>query len=103
MDGSQSYLSHRLPTTPVQRVTVVPLCVLRCVLTSLCVVVPSGTRLRFHRGSNVEWQDADDLRDSDDDSDDESMMVCTSLKVRTCKHTHTHARTHASTHSLINT
>ncbi|KAG7262589.1 hypothetical protein CRUP_036908 [Coryphaenoides rupestris] len=39
-----------------------------------------GTRLRFHRGANVEWQDADDLRDSDDDSDDESMMVCTSLK-----------------------
>lgn len=39
-----------------------------------------GTRLRFHRGHNVEWQDAGDLRDSDDDSDDDSMMVCTSLK-----------------------
>lgn len=39
-----------------------------------------GTRLRFHRGPNVEWQDADELGDSDDDSDDESMMPSTSLK-----------------------
>uniref|UniRef100_A0A3Q3WFK6 HMG box-containing protein 1 n=1 Tax=Mola mola TaxID=94237 RepID=A0A3Q3WFK6_MOLML len=29
------------------------------------------TRLRFHRGPNVEWQEADELGDSDDDSDDE--------------------------------
>uniref|UniRef100_A0A665UNQ2 HMG box-containing protein 1 n=1 Tax=Echeneis naucrates TaxID=173247 RepID=A0A665UNQ2_ECHNA len=33
-----------------------------------------GTRLRFHRGPNVEWQEADELRDSDDDSDEESMI-----------------------------
>ncbi|XP_071753627.1 HMG box-containing protein 1 [Centroberyx gerrardi] len=39
-----------------------------------------GTRLRFHRGPNVEWQDADDLRDSDDDSDDETMMPSSSHK-----------------------
>ncbi|XP_062418943.1 HMG box-containing protein 1 isoform X3 [Pungitius pungitius] len=41
-----------------------------------------GTRLRFHRGPNVEWQDADELGYSDDDSDDESMMpASSSLKV----------------------
>ncbi|XP_077373788.1 HMG box-containing protein 1 [Festucalex cinctus] len=33
-----------------------------------------GTRLRFHRGPNVEWQEADELGDSDDDSDDDGMM-----------------------------
>ncbi|XP_061780563.1 HMG box-containing protein 1 [Nerophis lumbriciformis] len=33
-----------------------------------------GTRLRFHRGPNVEWQEADELRDSDEDSEEESMM-----------------------------
>uniref|UniRef100_A0A8C5EGP0 HMG-box transcription factor 1 n=1 Tax=Gouania willdenowi TaxID=441366 RepID=A0A8C5EGP0_GOUWI len=37
-----------------------------------------GTRVRFHRGSNVEWQEADELGDSDDDSDDESMLPSTS-------------------------
>ncbi|XP_034734778.1 HMG box-containing protein 1 isoform X1 [Etheostoma cragini] len=42
-----------------------------------------GTRLRFHRGPNVEWQEADELRDSDDDSDDETMMPSSSsFKVR---------------------
>lgn len=42
----------------------------------------SGTRLRFHRGPNVEWQEADELGDSDDDSDDETMMPSSSsLKV----------------------
>ncbi|KAG7454550.1 hypothetical protein MATL_G00260970 [Megalops atlanticus] len=30
-----------------------------------------GTRLRFHRGSNVEWQDVEDLCDSEDESEDE--------------------------------
>ncbi|XP_057185274.1 HMG box-containing protein 1 isoform X3 [Triplophysa rosa] len=30
-----------------------------------------GTRLRFHKGVNVEWQDAEDVMDSDEDSDDE--------------------------------
>ncbi|XP_008310035.1 HMG box-containing protein 1 [Cynoglossus semilaevis] len=35
-----------------------------------------GTRLRFHRGPNVEWQDADELADSEEDSDDETMMPC---------------------------
>lgn len=37
-----------------------------------------GTRLRFHRGPNVEWQEADELGDSDDDSDDETMMPSSS-------------------------
>lgn len=42
----------------------------------------SGTRLRFHRGPNVEWQDADELGDSDEDSDDETVMpASSSLKV----------------------
>ncbi|XP_051548654.1 HMG box-containing protein 1-like [Myxocyprinus asiaticus] len=30
-----------------------------------------GTRLRFHKGVNVEWQEAEDVLDSDEDSDDE--------------------------------
>ncbi|KAM3859059.1 HMG box-containing protein 1-like, partial [Diretmus argenteus] len=30
-----------------------------------------GTRLRFHRGSNVEWQDAEDLDSGEEDSGDE--------------------------------
>ncbi|MEQ2272261.1 hypothetical protein XENORESO_017667, partial [Xenotaenia resolanae] len=38
-----------------------------------CCTDNSGTRLRFHRGPNVEWQEADELGDSDDDSDDENM------------------------------
>ncbi|XP_068614362.1 HMG box-containing protein 1-like [Brachionichthys hirsutus] len=33
-----------------------------------------GTRLRFHRGPNVEWQEADELADSDEDSDDDSRI-----------------------------
>ncbi|XP_075996121.1 HMG box-containing protein 1 isoform X2 [Genypterus blacodes] len=33
-----------------------------------------GTRLRFHRGPNVEWQDADELGDFEDNSDEETMM-----------------------------
>ncbi|KAM6960848.1 HMG box-containing protein 1 [Aplochiton taeniatus] len=39
-----------------------------------------GTRLRFHKGPNVEWQEAEELGDSGDDSDDESMMSSSSLK-----------------------
>uniref|UniRef100_A0A4W5R781 HMG box-containing protein 1 n=1 Tax=Hucho hucho TaxID=62062 RepID=A0A4W5R781_9TELE len=39
-----------------------------------------GTRLRFHRGPNKEWQEAEDLGDSDDESDDERMTPFTSLK-----------------------
>ncbi|KAJ8269125.1 hypothetical protein COCON_G00117320 [Conger conger] len=39
-----------------------------------------GTRLRFHRGPNVEWQDAEDLGDSDDESDDERETLSHSLK-----------------------
>ncbi|CAL9696849.1 unnamed protein product [Knipowitschia caucasica] len=39
-----------------------------------------GTRLRFHRGPNVEWQEADELGYSDDDSDEETMMPSMSLK-----------------------
>lgn len=44
-----------------------------------------GTRLRFHRGPNVEWQEAEELRDSDDDSDDEIMPSSSSRKVATVK------------------
>ncbi|XP_023651808.1 HMG box-containing protein 1-like isoform X2 [Paramormyrops kingsleyae] len=39
-----------------------------------------GTRLRFHKGPNVEWQDAEDLADSDDDSGDEGEPPCRSIK-----------------------
>ncbi|MBN3313854.1 HBP1 protein, partial [Atractosteus spatula] len=41
-----------------------------------------GTRLRFHKGNNVEWQDAEDLADSDDESEDERDSQCHSLKAR---------------------
>uniref|UniRef100_A0A8C7V3W5 HMG box-containing protein 1 n=1 Tax=Oncorhynchus mykiss TaxID=8022 RepID=A0A8C7V3W5_ONCMY len=34
-----------------------------------------GTRLRFHRGSNKEWQEAEDLGDSDDESDDDERIM----------------------------
>uniref|UniRef100_A0A3Q3DDQ2 HMG box-containing protein 1 n=1 Tax=Hippocampus comes TaxID=109280 RepID=A0A3Q3DDQ2_HIPCM len=37
-----------------------------------------GTRLRFHRGPNVEWQEADELGDSDEDWDDESLTPSSS-------------------------
>ncbi|RXN00848.1 HMG box-containing protein 1 [Acipenser ruthenus] len=30
-----------------------------------------GTRLRFHKGHNIEWQDAEDLADSEDEFEDE--------------------------------
>ncbi|XP_018602537.1 HMG box-containing protein 1 isoform X1 [Scleropages formosus] len=39
-----------------------------------------GTRLRFHKGPNVEWQDAEDLADSDEESGDEAELACRSLK-----------------------
>ncbi|XP_048834142.1 HMG box-containing protein 1 isoform X2 [Brienomyrus brachyistius] len=39
-----------------------------------------GTRLRFHKGPNVEWQDAEDLADSDDESGDEGEPPCRSIK-----------------------
>ncbi|XP_010901522.1 HMG box-containing protein 1 [Esox lucius] len=39
-----------------------------------------GTRLRFHKGPNKEWQEAEDLGDSGDESDDERMMPSTSRK-----------------------
>lgn len=49
----------------------------------MCFALQLGTRLRFHRGPNVEWQEADELRDSDDDSDDDSMMLSSSsIKVQ---------------------
>ncbi|XP_077601193.1 HMG box-containing protein 1-like [Stigmatopora nigra] len=41
-----------------------------------------GTRLRFHRGPNVEWQEADELGDSDDDSDDDSIMPSCSSSIK---------------------
>lgn len=48
-----------------------------------CRVLHLGTRLRFHRGPNVEWQEADELGDSDDDSDDDTMMPSSpSIKVK---------------------
>ncbi|KAM9814461.1 HMG box-containing protein 1 isoform 2-T2 [Syngnathus typhle] len=37
-----------------------------------------GTRLRFHRGPNVEWQEAEELGDSDEDSDEDSVMPSSS-------------------------
>ncbi|XP_030627287.1 HMG box-containing protein 1 [Chanos chanos] len=39
-----------------------------------------GTRLRFHKGPNVEWQDVEDLVESDDESDDEGRTQSSSLK-----------------------
>ncbi|XP_062847541.1 HMG box-containing protein 1 isoform X2 [Trichomycterus rosablanca] len=33
-----------------------------------------GTRLRFHKGPNVEWQEAEDLAESEDESDEEGGM-----------------------------
>ncbi|KAJ8261861.1 hypothetical protein GJAV_G00159300 [Gymnothorax javanicus] len=39
-----------------------------------------GTRLRFHKGSNIEWQDVEDLGDSEDESDDERETLSHSLK-----------------------
>ncbi|XP_046890392.1 HMG box-containing protein 1 [Hypomesus transpacificus] len=44
-----------------------------------------GTRLRFHRGPNVEWQEAEDLVDSEDESDDERMMPSYSHKSYGCE------------------
>lgn len=38
-----------------------------------------GTRLRFHKGSSVEWQDAEELV-SDEDSDDEAEATTHPLK-----------------------
>ncbi|XP_036813489.1 HMG box-containing protein 1 isoform X2 [Oncorhynchus mykiss] len=38
-----------------------------------------GTRLRFHKGSSVEWQDAEELV-SDEDSDDEAEAITRPLK-----------------------
>ncbi|XP_065133500.1 HMG box-containing protein 1 isoform X1 [Paramisgurnus dabryanus] len=39
-----------------------------------------GTRLRFHKGLNVEWQDAEDVLESDDDSDDEGRSQSNPIK-----------------------
>ncbi|KAJ8387012.1 hypothetical protein AAFF_G00161890 [Aldrovandia affinis] len=39
-----------------------------------------GTRLRFHKGRSVEWQDVEDLCDSDDDSEDERETPCHTLQ-----------------------
>ncbi|KAL0968718.1 hypothetical protein UPYG_G00270750 [Umbra pygmaea] len=39
-----------------------------------------GTRVRFHKGPNKEWQDAEDLGESEDESDDERMRPSSSLK-----------------------
>lgn len=41
--------------------------------------LPSGTHLRFHSGSNVEWQDVEDLDSAEEDSGDEEQSR--SLKV----------------------
>uniref|UniRef100_A0A8C2XUJ6 HMG box-containing protein 1 n=1 Tax=Cyclopterus lumpus TaxID=8103 RepID=A0A8C2XUJ6_CYCLU len=48
-----------------------------------------GTRLRFHRGPNVEWQEADELGDSDDESDDETMMPYGSEGLKLVSHEET--------------
>ncbi|XP_059392002.1 HMG box-containing protein 1 isoform X1 [Carassius carassius] len=39
-----------------------------------------GTRLRFHKGLNVEWQDAEDVMESEEDSDDEGGTQSNPLK-----------------------
>ncbi|KAL7858282.1 hypothetical protein AOLI_G00183840 [Acnodon oligacanthus] len=39
-----------------------------------------GTRLRFHKGPNVEWQDVEDLAESEDESDDEGGMHLSPIK-----------------------
>ncbi|KAL4656738.1 HMG box-containing protein 1 isoform X1 [Arapaima gigas] len=39
-----------------------------------------GTRLRFHKGPSVEWQDVEDLAELDDESGDEVDPGCNSLK-----------------------
>ncbi|XP_028814178.1 HMG box-containing protein 1 [Denticeps clupeoides] len=44
-----------------------------------------GTRLRFHKGCNVEWQDVEDLGDSEDESDDEGGMSSNSHKGYGCE------------------
>lgn len=43
-----------------------------------------GTRLRFHRGSNVEWQDVEDLDSGEEDYGDEDKSR--SLKVHYIQH-----------------
>lgn len=42
---------------------------------------PLGTRLRFHKGPNVEWQEAEDVMESDEDSDDEGETQSNPMKV----------------------
>lgn len=42
---------------------------------------PPGTRLRFHKGPNVEWQEAEDVIESDEDSDDEGETQSNPMKV----------------------
>lgn len=42
---------------------------------------PPGTRLRFHKGPNVEWQEAEDVLESDEDSDDEGETRSNPMKV----------------------
>lgn len=41
----------------------------------------AGTRLRFHKGPNVEWQEVEDFAESEDESDDEGGMHPSPLKV----------------------
>lgn len=38
--------------------------------------------MRFHKGSSVEWQDVEDLSNSDDESDEEGGMSSNSPKVK---------------------
>lgn len=40
--------------------------------------LPAGTRLRFHRGANVEWQDVEELDSGEEDEEEERSV---SLKV----------------------
>lgn len=42
---------------------------------------PLGTRLRFHKGPNVEWQEAEDVMESDEDSEDEGETQSNPMKV----------------------
>lgn len=57
-------------------------CYLRLLSQSSCSLSP-GTQLRFHSGSNVEWQDVEDLDSAEEDSGDEEQS--TSLKVHNAR------------------
>lgn len=40
-----------------------------------------GTRLRFHKGPNVEWQEVEDVAEYEEESDDEGGLHLNPIKV----------------------